>query len=56
MIGHAAEAVGSRVTLPSRDKFSIIDQNKGISVRRKTTNIISNTLLFSVVVNQISGI
>jgi hypothetical protein len=42
MMGHSAEAVCSWVRLPSRDKFSIIDKNKGISVRRKTTHVTSN--------------
>lgn len=56
MMGHSAEAVGSRVTLPSRDKFSIIDKNKEVSVRRKTTDITSNIFLFSLFVNQSSFI
>jgi len=56
MMGRSAEAVGSRVTLPSRDKFSIIDKNKGISLHRQTTVITSNTFLFSLFVNQISRI
>jgi len=54
MMGHSAEAVFGRVTLPFREKFNIIGKNKGISMRRKTTDITSNTLLFSRIVNQIS--
>jgi len=56
MMSRSADAVGSKVTLPSRDKFSIIDKNKGISLRRQTTDITSNTFLFSLFVNQISRI
>jgi hypothetical protein len=54
MMGRSAEAVGSRVMLPSGDKFSIIDKNKGIFLRRQTTDITSNIFLFSLFVNQIS--
>jgi len=56
MMGHSAEAVGDRVTLPSRDKLCIIDKNKGTFVRRKTTDVTSNTFHFSLFVNRISRI